>query len=138
MLKRVVIIIISMYLFRCTQTETSSGNSPVIANYEHMIQTRSDSITVAWVDPFNDSSIVGYYELYYCTPNDRTWKLLKSQIPYSINLSAKVYRQDLPSADSIFIFSTRTVSYEGRRSPVHSSSDSTAFPTKWILHWPSR
>ena len=102
----------------------------------HWEKRDSDSIIVFWNVPPMDSGMVQNYTLFYHTSQDTAWSNLKGNIPPSPNPEVVIYRNEIPSTDSIFFFSIQYVSVEGMSSDLHHSTDSTATPPGgWLLLW---
>jgi len=119
------------------------GNPPKDSYYDkgtapdemYMRVNNKDSITFFWDAVYNYFDTIQYYEVFYHGTSDTNWQLLKSHIPVSNNPKTIIYRNEILSDDSILYFGVRCVTMEGIASDLHSCTESTASPPKWVLIW---
>ena len=98
----------------------------------------SDTVTFYWNASHNYFDTVQYYMVSFHTEADTTWKVIKTNIPQADSPHVVIRRSELPGNDSIFFFGVQSITQEGIHSDMHSCTDSTASPPKWVLFWKNK
>lgn len=99
----------------------------------------ADSVVFFWEAPQWDPDSVQYYQIFYQSVNGTSWSLLKDSVAPMANPEIAIYRTEIPSSDSLFVFSVRYVTASGALSPLHFSADSTAIPAGgWFMFWKAK
>jgi hypothetical protein len=129
-----VFIVVDFYL-QCVTTDRTTVQQGVTPEKEYIFSVRGDSVTFAWSAPQNDS--VKCFQLFYRTKSDVVWNKIptRMEIPYLKNPKVKIARNEIPSTDTIFYIGVVSVFNNGKKSLLHKSTDSLAYPSCWALYW---
>lgn len=131
----IIIVVATICTLQCTKTDGVADNDFVQSLSGYVISSQDDSITIAWDPPQNDS--VDFYQIFYRVSNGMWSKIpAKAHVLPAKNPSATINRTDLLAPGPLFQIGIVTVFTDGRKSLLHSSSDSTAYPPMWAVNWP--
>lgn len=125
-------ILVTMLPFSCSETASSKSAKIAFSDSTYYYSFSGDSLSITWDDPNTVADSVKFYQLYYRTAANLTWTKIRDSLKTN---KAVVYRKNLASTDSIFVFGTRSVNVYGKQSEIHASADLTASPPNWGIFW---
>ena len=128
---------IAIFGFLCSEAnETRQFKDVKTGEMPFMRVVSGDSISLFWKPPVDVSDSVLSYELFYTTQSQKGLTWLQSNIPPSNNPSVTIYRKDINTSDSLFVFCVRAVKKSGLKSDFHYSTDSNATSSGgWYFFW---
>ena len=137
--KRLLILVATVGMvifFHCGKTDPQEDFQQNIISMQLPTVSENDSVIIAWEPPDEQPDSIACYELYYHTPDDSSFRMVKRNIPATAKPHVTVFRHEVDSTDSIFHFAVRSVGKTGFKSGFHFSTDSTAAPKQgWYHYW---
>ncbi|NLG38414.1 MAG: fibronectin type III domain-containing protein [Fibrobacter sp.] len=131
---KIIFIIFFLISFRCADVDQAPKSEyPKNFAFQHIYN--SDTLFLSWAPPLYDAGFIKYYEVYYHTSKDTSWKLVKSNVPATDSPKIMIARNEVDANDNVFYFAVLSVTEDGEKSEMHKSTDTEASPCNWIVNW---